>query len=337
MRDREQNTLPQRVWHALLSGGKDHVRGMMTDVLIALIPAVGVATYFFGPRVLLTVLLSMAASAAFEALYCLATRKKQTWQDGSALVTGALLAMTLPASIPYWAVLLGDAFAVIVVKNLYGGLGKNFLNPALAGRVFLFSFPAVLNRWTAPLEWVGLLGTADAVTTATPMAAMRAGTLPAVTLRELLLGQRGGALGETAVLMLIFGGIYLLLRRDIHIRIPASFLGTVAVLSLIVNRGNDPVQWMLYSLCTGGLMLAVLFMATDPVTSPVTPGGQWLYGIGCGVMTVFLRRCGAWNEGVGFAILFMNLWVWLLDKAACPRRRSAAPEAEQSGKGGALQ
>ncbi|MCI8594934.1 MAG: RnfABCDGE type electron transport complex subunit D [Oscillospiraceae bacterium] len=302
----------------LLSGGRNKVRGKMTDVLLALIPALGVATYFFGPRVLILAIMSMAASAFFEALYCNIVRRRQTWRDGSAMVTGLLLAMTLPASAPYWMVLLGDAFAILVVKNLYGGLGKNFLNPALAGRVFLFSFPVLMSRWTAAMQWPGLGSTADAVTSATPMAAMRAGALPTVTIRELLVGQRGGALGETAALMLLAGGLYLLLRKDIRLRIPASFLGTVAVLSLIWNKGNDPVQWMLYSLLTGGLLLGALFMATDPVTSPVTPGGQWLYGVGCGVMTVFLRNCGAWREGVGFAILFMNLCVWLLDKAARP-------------------
>lgn len=321
MKEQENPTRARRLWHALLSAGRDRVRMMMTDVLVALIPAIGVATYFFGPKVLLTVLVSMAGSLGFEVLYCLATRKKQTWKDCSALVTGMLLALTLPASVPYWAVLLGDAFAVVVVKNLYGGLGRNFLNPALAGRVFLFSFPAVMSGWTEPMKWVSLLGGADAVTSATPLAALRAGSLPAVTLRELLLGQRGGAMGETAALMLILGGLYLLLRRDIQIRIPAAFLGTVAVLSLIWNDGNAPLLWVAYSLLSGGLLLGALFMACDPVTSPITPGGQWLYGVGCGVLTVFLRRCGAWNEGVGFAILLMNLGVWMLDRAVGPRRR----------------
>ena len=314
----------ERLLRTLFSRGRDRVRTMMLDVIIALIPALGIATYFFGLRVLLIAAVSMLGSAVWEALYCYLTKKKQTWKDGSAMVTGLLLAMTLPPSAPYWMVLLGDLFAIVVVKNLYGGLGKNFLNPALAGRVFLFSFPALMSRWTAPSEWLGLWSAADAVTTATPMTAMRAGHLPDVSIQELLVGQRAGAIGETAALMLLLGGIYLLLRRTIRLRIPLSFLGTVAVLSLIFNRGNDPIQWMAYSLLTGGLMLAAFFMATDPVTSPVTPAGQWVYGIGCGVMTVFLRNCGAWHEGVGFAILFMNLWVWLVDKAMRPRAAKAA-------------
>ena len=313
---------------ALARLGKDRVRARMLDVIIALIPALGIATYFFGPRVLLMAVVSMAGSAFFEALFCKAVKRPQTWKDGSAMLTGLLLVMTLPPSAPYWMVLVGDLFAIVIVKNLYGGLGKNFLNPALAGRAFLFSFPALMSRWTAPMEWLGLGSTADAVTSATPMAAMASGKLPDVTVRQLLLGQRAGALGETAALMLILGGVYLLLRRDIRLRIPVAFLGTVAVLSLIFHQGKDPVMWMVYSLLTGGLLLAALFMATDPVTSPVTPGGQWLYGVGCGVMTVFLRSFGAWQEGVGFAILFMNLWVWLLDRAARPRAARAAARKE---------
>lgn len=335
MKERETDSRAERVKNAMLHRGRDRVRSMMLDVIVALVPALGISAYFFGPRVLLLAIVSVAGSAAFEALYCFLVKKKQTWKDGSAMVTGLLLVMTLPATAPYWMVLLGDLFAIVIVKNLYGGLGRNFLNPALAGRVFLFSFPALMSRWTASGEWVGIFSAADAVTTATPMTAMRAGKLPNVSLQDLLLGQRAGALGETAALMLILGGVYLLLRRTIKLRIPVAFLGTAAVLSLIFNRGDDPVQWMLYSLLSGGLLLAALFMATDPVTSPVTPAGQWLYGIGCGVMTVFLRRCGAWHEGVGFAILFMNLWAWILDKIVRPRAaRAARRSRDKSGKEG---
>ena len=152
---------------ALARLGQDRVRARMLDVIIALIPALGVATYFFGPRVLLMAAVSMAGSAFFEALFCRVVKRPQTWKDGSAMLTGLLLVMTLPPSAPYWMVLVGDLFAIVIVKNLYGGLGKNFLNPALAGRAFLFSFPALMSRWTAPMEWLGLGSTADAVTSAT--------------------------------------------------------------------------------------------------------------------------------------------------------------------------
>ena len=302
---------------------EESTRGIMLDVIIALIPALGVSTYFFGARVLLMTLVSMVSCVAFEFLYRLMMKKSVSIGDLSACVTGMLLAMCLPVNAPYWIVVIGAFFAIVIVKQLYGGLGKNFMNPALAGRVFLFSFPSLMNRFaSAGTEfWTGLNNAADAVTSATPMASLHQGLLPDVTLRQMFLGAHGGAMGEVPAAMLILGGIYLLLRKVITLRIPLCYLGTVAVLTYLFPRGGiEPLQWMLYNLLGGGLLLGAFFMATDYVTSPVTPVGQILYAVGCGGLTVFLRYFGAYSEGVSFAILIMNAFVWLCDKAGMPRR-----------------
>lgn len=312
------------------------IRMTMLDVMIALIPALGVSTYFFGPRVLLMVVISMAACVAFEVLYRLLMKKHQVAGDLSACVTGMLLAMCLPANAPYWIAIVGAFFAIVVVKELYGGLGKNFMNPALAGRVFLFSFPALMNTWVAAGTdfWSSLGMTADAVTSATPMARLHQGVLPSESLQEMFVGAHGGSLGEISAAALLLGGIYLVLRRVITPRIPLCYLGTVAVLTyLFPLNGNDPLDWMLYNLLGGGLMLGAIFMATDYVTSPVTPRGQVIFAIGCGGLTVFLRYFGVYPEGVSFAILIMNAFVWLCDKAGMPRR-FGAPRFRGKKKGG---
>lgn len=301
----------------------ENVRRAMFDVIVALIPALGVSTFFFGPRVLIMALVSMVSCVVFELLYHLLMKKRVTVGDLSACVTGLLLAMCLPVNAPYWMPVVGSFFAIVIVKELYGGLGKNFMNPALAGRVFLFSFPALMNSFAAAGAefWSGLGMNADAVTSATPMGSLHQGILPNVTLRELLLGAHSGSMGEGPALMLLLGGLYLVLRKVISVRIPFCYLGTVAILTyLFPLGGNDPLQWMLYNLLSGGLLLGAIFMATDYVTSPVTPLGQALYAVGCGALTVFLRYFGVYPEGVSFAILIMNAFAWLLDKAGMPHR-----------------
>lgn len=301
----------------------ESVRGAMLDVIIALLPSLGVSTYFFGPRVLVMTVVCMVACVAFEFLYRLLMKKYVSIGDLSACVTGMLLAMCLPANAPYWMAIIGCFFAIVVVKQLYGGLGKNFMNPALAGRVFLFSFPSLMNTWVnAGTDfWTGLEMTVDAVTSATPMASLHQGILPDITLQEMLIGAHGGSLGEVSAIALILGGLYLVLRKVITLRIPLFYIGTVAVLTyLFPLGGNDPLEWMLYNLLGGGLLLGAIFMATDYVTSPVTTKGQIIYAIGCGGLTVFLRYFGVYPEGVSFAILIMNAFVWLLDKAGMPHR-----------------
>lgn len=299
---------------------RDTTRTLMLDVLIALMPALLFSgCYFFGPRAFLVTLVSAAGCVGFEALFCLITRRRQTVDDLSAVVTGVLLAFTLPANVPYWAVLMGDFFAIVVVKQLFGGLGKNFLNPALAGRAFLFSFPAVMSAFPAVRSWEGFA--IDAQSAATPMASLHAGSLPSVSLLEMFTGVRSGSLGEVSAALLLLGGLYLLARRVIRLRIPLSFLGTVAVLSWCFPQGgNSSLDWTLYSLMGGGLLLAAFFMATDFTTSPVTFWGQVVCGVGCGALTVFLRTFGSYPEGVGFAVLVMNLLAWPIDRAALTLR-----------------
>ena len=306
------------------------VDSIMLDVLVALVPALALGVLMFGFRALVLAAVSVGSCMAFETLYCRWTGKENTVKDLSACVTGLLLAMTLPPTAPYWAPVLGGAFAIIVVKQFYGGLGKNFMNPALAGRMLLLSFPKMMTTWVEALNYPALAGGTDAVSAATPMSYLHLGKLPPQTLSQMLLGQHGGAVGEVASFMLLLGGVYLLGRRVISWRIPVSFLGTVAALTFLFPRGTNVARadWMLYNLLGGGLLLGAIFMATDYTTSPVTPRGQLLYGMGCGGLTVALRYYGSYPDGVGFAILTMNCCVWLLDRVGLPRRFGVAPWTE---------
>lgn len=308
-------------YSAPLTRDNASVSSMMLDVIIALLPALLMGAYYYGFRVLVLTAVSISGCIGFEALYCKWMHRPNTTGDLSACVTGLLLAMSLPVTTPYWAPLLGGAFAIIVVKQFYGGLGKNFMNPALAGRMLLLSFHAMMTTWVDMLERQSLVDGIDAVSTATPMSYLHLGELPPQSLIQLLLGQHGGAMGESASLFLIFGGLYLLARRVISWRIPVSFLGTTALLTLLFPRGSGgTAAWMVCNLLGGGLILGAFFMATDYTTSPVTPRGQVMYGFGCGVLTVVLRYFGSYPDGVGFAILTMNCCVWLLDRIGLPRR-----------------
>lgn len=296
---------------------------MMADVLVALLPALVMAVFFFGPRVLILTAVSVASCVLFEYGYRRLTGQSDTVRDLSACVTGVLLAMSLPAAAPYWVPVLGGAFAIILVKQFYGGLGRNFMNPALAGRMLLATFPMLMTTWSQPLDRLPLWGV-DAVSAPTPMSYLHSGSLPPQSLGQLLLGQQGGCLGEVSAFMLILGGCYLILRRVISSRIPLSYLGTVALLALLFpGEGTDPVQWMAAQLLSGGVLLGAFFLATDPTTSPVTPRGQVMFGMGCGGLTMLLRYHSSYPEGVGWAILTMNCCVWLLDRAGMPRRFGA--------------
>ena len=247
-------------------------------------------------------------------------------EDLSAAVTGLLLALTLPATVPYWMAAVGAVFAVIVVKAAFGGLGQNIFNPALAARaLLLLLFPASMTRFAAPGASVPLdLGSADVVTAATPLHSMVMPALPDVPLSEMFLGSIGGCIGEVSALALLIGGGYLVVRGVIKLRIPVSYLGTMAVLSFAFAP-MEPLRWMLYSLLGGGVLLGALFMASDYATSPATPGGQVLYGIGCGVLTVLFRSVGLYPEGVTYAILLMNAASWLLERFT-PTRLFGAPQ-----------
>lgn len=297
------------------------ISSTMLEVIVALLPALAMAVFLFGLRVLALTAVSVGTCVLAEYGYRRLRGQSSTVRDLSACVTGLLLAMSLPVTAPYWAPVLGGLFAIVVVKQFYGGLGRNFLNPALAGRTLLCTFPGLMTHWVDAFQHPGLLETADAVSAATPMASLHAGELPDLTLGQMLLGQHGGAMGGVPVFMLILGGLYLVARRVITPRIPLAYLGTVAVLTLLFPKGGEgALAWMLAQLFSGGLMMGAIFMASDYTTTPVTPLGQTLFGVGCGVLTVLLRYFGSYPDGVGWAILTMNCCVWLLDRAAIPRR-----------------
>lgn len=300
----------------------DTTRSVMCDVLIALAPALLWGVYVFGARALLLTFLSVGACVGFEALFWYLRKKKIPVGDGSAAVTGVILALNLPVSVPLWMPVLGAAFAILIVKCLYGGVGKNIVNPALAARVFLFfSFPQMLTHFVAPHADVPAftLGQVDAATSATPLAALGAGEVPVTTLSDTFFGLVGGSVGEVSTLLLLVGGVYLLCRRVITWQIPVCYLATVALVALFVPQtGMSSLLYVGYTLCSGGLMLGALFMATDYATSPMTGWGRAIYGVGCGLLTMLLRTCSRYPEGVSFAILVMNLLVWYLDRLTKP-------------------
>lgn len=295
-----------------------HIRGdfrtsrLMLDVVLALLPALIVGAVVLGLRALLVALISVAAAVATEFIYSWILKKRNTTIDCSAMVTGLLFAMTLPVSVPYWIAAAGSAFAILAVKLLWGGLGQNIFNPALLARALvLMLFPAALTRYPA-------LGT-DAVSSATALHHMVMPALPEESLLDMFLGICAGSIGEISALALILGGVYLVVRKVISARIPLAYLGTVAVLTLVFHKTDNAIAWMLYSLFSGGVMLGAIFMATDYVTSPVTAKGQIIYGIGCGALTVLFRYFGLFPEGVTYAILLMNLCVWVIDRHTAPR------------------
>ena len=291
--------------------GRFSTRRIMMDVVLALLPALAVGAAFQGPRALMVALLSVSTCVVAEYLYALITKTRNTTVDGSAVVTGLLLAMTLPSTVPYWLVIVGDVFAILFIKALCGGLGQNIFNPALAARAFmLLIFPVGLTRFQ------GL----DGVTAATPLHHMVMPALPTETIGQMFLGRCPGTIGEVSALALLLGGAYLVIRKVISIRIPAAYLGTVALVTLVFSKTGDPISWMLYSLFSGGVMLGAIFMATDYATSPATPVGQVIYGIGCGILTVFFRYNGLFPEGVTYAILIMNAFVWFIDRHTAMRR-----------------
>ena len=290
-----------------------HIRGnfrtsrLMLDVVIALLPSLAVGAIVLGIRALLVALVSIAAAVATEVLYSAVLKKRNTVIDGSAMVTGLLFAMTLPISIPLWMAAMGSAFAILAVKMLCGGLGQNIFNPALLARAFMMLlFPAAMTRYSA----VGV----DVVSSATPLHHMVMPALPEESILDMFLGNCPGSIGELSALALLVGGAYLVVRKVITPRIPVVYMGTVAMLTLVFYKTDHALSWMLYQLFSGGLMLGAIFMATDYVTSPVTKLGQYIYGIGCGILTVVFRYFGLFPEGVTYAILLMNLCVWIIDR-----------------------
>ena len=293
------------------------VQRIMLDVLIALCPAAAAGIVFFGINSALVILTAIASCIASEWIFEKIVHRKSTVGDLSAVVTGLLLALNLPASIPLWMVVIGSAFSIIVVKQLYGGLGKNFLNPALAGRCFmLIAWAGAMTSFTAPAF------SPDAVSSATPLAIMKngaEGTLP--SLLNAFLGVKGGSLGETSGLALLLGFIYLLIRRVVDIKIPLCYILTFVLLTFLFGKNGeyDKLYFVLMQVLSGGLLLGAFFMATDYVTTPSTKLGQIIFGIGCGLLTFVIRTFGGYPEGVSFSILLMNVASPLIESATVPK------------------
>ncbi len=293
---------------------------IMMDVAIALLPALVSGVYYFGLRAALVTLLSVVFCIGFEFLWQKLTKQEVTITDGTALVTGMLLAFNVPVGAPWWLLLVGAFFAIVVVKQFFGGVGNNFMNPALAGRAFLLaSWPVLMTSWVPPLTSGG--NALDVVSTATPLAVLKeeaAGTLPSLT--DMFLGNIGGCIGETSALALLLGGLYLVLKRVISVRIPLSYIATLAVLVFIFpNSSLSRLDSVFYNILGGGLMLGAIFMATDYVTSPITKKGQIIMGLGCGILTFVIRRFGGYPEGVSYSILLMNVATPLIDRWTKPR------------------
>lgn len=302
---------------------KESIQSIMRDVIIALVPATAAGIYYFGLRALILIVAAIISAVFFEWLYEKITRKPVTINDLSAVVTGLLLAMNLPASAPVWVAIVGSAFAIIFAKQLFGGLGQNFINPALAGRAFLLaSYPTEMTTWVVPN---GLA--ADAATYATPLAQLKNGTLDA-SLGQLVMGQVGGTIGETCAIALIIGGIYLLYKHVISWKIPVIYIATVFILFAVIGRHGMrmPVQ----EIFAGGVMLGGIFMTTDYASSPVTPKGQVIFAVGAGLLTYLIRTFGGYPEGVSYSILIMNCCVPLIERFTEPTIFGALPKTKEA-------
>ena len=297
---------------------KESIQSIMRDVIIALVPATAAGIYYFGLRALILIVAAIISAVFFEWLYEKITKKPVTINDLSAVVTGLLLAMNLPASAPVWVAIVGSAFAIIFAKQLFGGLGQNFINPALAGRAFLLaSYPTEMTTWVVPN---GLA--ADAATYATPLAQLKNGTLDA-SLGQLVLGQVGGTIGETCAIALIIGGIYLLYKHVISWKIPVIYI-------LFAVIGRHGMRMPLQEIFAGGVMLGGIFMATDYASSPVTPKGQVIFAVGAGLLTYLIRTFGGYPEGVSYSILIMNCCVPLIERFTEPTIFGALPKTKEA-------
>ncbi len=286
--------------------------GIMLDVIISLVPALIMSIVYFGTRALALAAVTIGSAVLAEYISRKVMKRNGTLGDLSAVVTGLILALNLPSTLPLWIGAIGSVVAIVVVKQMFGGIGQNFVNPAMTARIILMvSFPTAMAKWVAPFTngWA-----ADAVTTATPMASLAAakggdlslaGDLPSLT--QMLIGYHGGSMGEVCSLALLAGALYLLLRRVISPAIPFSFIGTVAVCMLIAGKGN--LEFVAYELLGGGLFLGAFFMATDYTTSPINLKGRIVFGIGCGLITSVIRIFGSLPEGVSFSIILMNILV----------------------------
>ena len=297
---------------------KDTTSRIMLYVIIAMLPAALFGIYNFGLRALLLILVTVASCVASEWIFNKIVHKKQTIGDLSAVVTGMILALNLPVNLPIWEAIVGGVFAIVIVKMLFGGLGQNFMNPALAARCFLLiAFAKDMTNFVT-----------DTYTGATPLAAMRNGE--AVNTMDMLIGRTAGTIGETSVIALIIGAIFMILMGVIDLRIPASYIVTFAVFMMLFGGHGVDANYITAQLCAGGLMFGAFFMATDYVTSPITPRGQILFGICCGIFTGIFRCFGANAEGVSFSIILSNILVPLIEKYTVPRAFGQVKEAKKN-------
>jgi len=312
---------------------------IMLNVIIALLPATLAGIYFFGARAALLIFVTVLASVGFEYLSRLVLKRNNTIGDLSAVVTGLLLALNLPPTLPIWMAVVGAFFAIVIVKQLFGGLGYNFVNPALAARAFLLvSFGSDMSKWTEPINRITALAaeavsgttsgatsgaTVDVSTYATPLSILKDGGEPP-SLLDMFLGQTGGSVGEVCALAIIIGGLYLIIKGVISWHIPVIYTGTVALMAWVLGPEGMFTGYALYHVLAGGLLLGAFFMATDYTTSPMTKKGTVIYALGCGLLTIVFRLYTGMPEGVSYAILLMNVATPLIDRLTRPRRFGGA-------------
>lgn len=314
---------------------KDTTTGIMLDVIIALLPALVMSVVYFGLRALLLTAVCVVSCVGFEYISRKVMKRNNTLGDLSAIVTGIILAFNLPATLPLWMAVIGSLVAIVVVKQMFGGIGQNFVNPAMTARIILMtSFPTAMAKWVVPFTNTF---SPDAVTSATPMATLagvKGGEISAVadalpSLTDMLIGKHGGSMGEVCSIALIIGGLYLIARKVISPIIPFTFIGTVAVFMLFA--GNGHIDFVAYELLGGGLMLGAFFMATDYSTSPINKKGKIIFGIGCGLITSLIRIFGSLPEGVSFSIILMNILVPHIENMTTPKPFGAVKEKKAKG------
>lgn len=314
----------------LLVSSPPHIRTseststIMLDVIIALLPCVAAGIYYFGVRAAILVFTCVLSSIIFEHLWCVYFKKPTTVWDLSAIVSGIILAANLPVAIPLWLPIVGSFFMIVIVKMCFGGLGQNFMNPAAAARAFLMaSWPVYMTTWVVPFSKLSFWAMPDVVSSPTPLAILKGTEAVSQQLPNILtlyFGRTGGSLGETSAFAILIGAVYLLNRRTINWKIPTFYIGTVALIAYIFGGETLFTGNVLYHLFSGGLMFGAVFMATDYTTSPITPKGQIIFGIGLGILTMWIRLRGGYPEGVCYSILLMNVVAPLIDKLTPPRQ-----------------
>ena len=311
------------VSHAPHIRSKENTSSIMFDVLIALMPSLIAGVIILGYRAAFVAIVSICSSVFFEWAWNKLLKKPSSIGDLSAAVTGLLLCLNLPVTIPFWMAIIGSFFAIIIVKQFFGGIGNNFMNPALAARAFMLtSWALPMTTWIKPFEKISLFGNADVISSATPLGILKEGSTEVLpSYFDMFVGYTGGCIGEISSLAIIIGAAYLIFKRVIDWKIPVTYILTVFVLSYIFGKDG------LYQVLSGGLMLGAFFMATDYVTTPYTYKGQLVFGFGCGFLTFIIRNFGAYPEGVSYSILLMNVLSPLIDKYTVPKTYGEKGEA----------